>query len=216
MRVRVMQNNIFLDIVRDARDQRHADGVRRGLLPRWRTKAIDAQENPYVTIDTSQFYEVQDYLSATKHAYTPFMVLFSGPIFDTYSEEEQQILVDCLRDRPGRAAVREPRVVGPVARAGAGGRHGLQTRSPPRRCSASARAVASVYDRSAESIGQDVIDAMMAELATIRGELKPRFRPRPPRGAGPPCPLSRSLPATFPSQNPAMTRLSRDPRSAYS
>ena len=31
-------------------------------------------------------------------------------------------------------------------------------------------AVAGVYDRHAETIGQDVIDRMQAELATLRGE----------------------------------------------
>jgi TRAP-type C4-dicarboxylate transport system substrate-binding protein len=58
------------------------------------TGTIDAQENPFVTIDTSKMYEVQDYLSVTRHAYTPFMVLFSKPIFDTYSARAG-ILRDC-------------------------------------------------------------------------------------------------------------------------
>ena len=34
-------------------------------------KTIDAQENPLAIVDTSKFYEVQDYLSLTEHFYSP-------------------------------------------------------------------------------------------------------------------------------------------------
>jgi len=61
MRVRVMQNNIFLDTFETLGT--NATPMAFGeVFTALETKAIDAQENPYVTIDTSQFYEVQDYL----------------------------------------------------------------------------------------------------------------------------------------------------------
>jgi tripartite ATP-independent transporter DctP family solute receptor len=58
MRVRVMQNNIFLDTFQTlgANAMPMAFGE---VFTALETGAIDAQENPYVTIDTSQFYEVQ-------------------------------------------------------------------------------------------------------------------------------------------------------------
>jgi hypothetical protein len=103
MRVRVMQNDIFLDtfstLGTNAMPMAFGE-----VFTALETGTIDAQENPYVTIDTSQFHEVQDYLTETRHAYTPFMVLFSKPIFDTYSAEEQQILRDCAME--GQAAQR--------------------------------------------------------------------------------------------------------------
>ena len=94
MKVRVMQNNIFLDTFKNfgANATPMAFGE---IFSALETKAIDAQENPYVTIDTSKFYEVQAYVSETKHAYTPFLFLFSKPIFDTYSPEEQAALREC-------------------------------------------------------------------------------------------------------------------------
>ncbi|MDP8920879.1 MAG: DctP family TRAP transporter solute-binding subunit, partial [Pseudomonadota bacterium] len=97
MRVRVMQNDIFLDTFSNLGT--NAMPMAFGeVFTALETGTIDAQENPYVTIDTSQFFEVQDYLTETRHAYTPFMVLFSKPIFDTYSAEEQQILLDCAAE----------------------------------------------------------------------------------------------------------------------
>jgi tripartite ATP-independent transporter DctP family solute receptor len=94
MRIRVMQNNIFLDTFENmgANAMPMAFGE---VFSALETGTIDAQENPYVTIDTSHFDEVQGYLSITNHAYTPYLALFSKPIFDSYTAEEQQILRDC-------------------------------------------------------------------------------------------------------------------------
>ena len=168
MRVRVMQNNIFLDTFQTlgANATPMAFGE---VFTALETKAIDAQENPYVTIDTSQFYEVQDYLSATQHAYTPFMVLFSKPVFDSYSAEEQQILRDCAvegRDEQRRVS-RELSEVS-LSRVQEEGMafNELDLAELER----IREAVAGVYDRHAGTIGQDVIDRMMAELETIRAE----------------------------------------------
>jgi TRAP-type transport system periplasmic protein len=168
MRVRVMQNNIFLDTFQTlgANATPMAFGE---VFTALETRAIDAQENPYVTIDTSQFYEVQDYLSATQHAYTPFMVLFSKPIFDSYSEEEQQILRDCAvvgRDEQ-RSVSRElsERSLAKVQEAGM-----EFNEIPAEEMTRIREQVAGVYDRHAETIGADVIERMQDELARIRGE----------------------------------------------
>jgi TRAP-type transport system periplasmic protein len=166
MRVRVMQNNIFLDTFQTlgANATPMAFGE---VFTALETKAIDAQENPYVTIDTSKFYEVQDYLSATRHAYTPFMVLFSKPIYDTFSAEEQQILVDCAE--VGRDVQRS------VSRelSGQSLAHvqemGMNFNEIPEDQVARIREhVAAVYDRHAETIGTEVVERMLSTLDELR------------------------------------------------
>ncbi|MBM6594731.1 TRAP transporter substrate-binding protein [Microvirga pudoricolor] len=94
MKVRVMQNNVFLDTFKNmgANAVPMAFGE---VFTALETKAIDGQENPFVTIDTSKFYEVQKYLSVTKHAYTPFLVLYSKKLWDGLSADEQKALTDC-------------------------------------------------------------------------------------------------------------------------
>ncbi|MFN3661794.1 DctP family TRAP transporter solute-binding subunit [Yoonia sp.] len=168
MRVRVMQNNIFLDTFQTlgANATPMAFGE---VFTALETGAIDAQENPYVTIDTSRFYEVQDYVSNTRHAYTPFMVLFSKPIFDRYSEQEQQILLDCAivgRDvqRDASRSLSDESLQRIMEA-------GLEVNDISEDAMAQIReAVAGVYDRSADSIGADVIERVMTELAEIRGQ----------------------------------------------
>jgi TRAP-type transport system periplasmic protein len=167
MRVRVMQNNIFLDTFQTlgANAMPMAFGE---VFTALETKAIDAQENPYVTIDTSKFHEVQGYLSATRHAYTPFMVLFSKAIYDTYSPEEQAILSECAMVGQGvqRSVSRELSNKS-LENVKANGMqfNELSTAELER----IREATAAVYDRHAETIGKDVVDAMRATLAAIRG-----------------------------------------------
>ena len=60
------------------------------------TKTIDGQENPFVNIEASKFNEVQKYLTVTRHAYTPFLVLYSKKLWDTLSPQEQAVLTTVL------------------------------------------------------------------------------------------------------------------------
>ncbi len=54
---------------------------------------VDGQENPLVIIDTSKFYEVQDYLSLTGHFYSPAVLLINLDFWNnTLTEEERQIV----------------------------------------------------------------------------------------------------------------------------
>jgi TRAP-type transport system periplasmic protein len=57
-------------------------------------KAVDGQENPYSTVDSSKFYEVQKYLSVTKHKYTPLVVTLSKKFWDQLSADEKKIIQD--------------------------------------------------------------------------------------------------------------------------
>ena len=53
------------------------------------TKTVDGQENPFANIENSKFYEVQKYLTLTKHAYSPLVVLMSKKTWDGMSPPEQ-------------------------------------------------------------------------------------------------------------------------------
>ncbi|MEO7938885.1 MAG: TRAP transporter substrate-binding protein [Burkholderiaceae bacterium] len=91
IKVRVMQNNIFLDTFKTLGT--NAVPMSFGeVFTALETKTIDGQENPFVTIETSKFNEVQKYLSVTRHAYTPFLVLYSKKLWDQLSPAEQGVL----------------------------------------------------------------------------------------------------------------------------
>ena len=61
------------------------------------TKTVDGQENPYNTILSSKFYEVQKYLSVTNHVYSPWIMTVSKKWWDQLSKDEQKVLLDAAK-----------------------------------------------------------------------------------------------------------------------
>lgn len=167
MKIRVMQNNIFLDTFQNlgANATPMAFGE---IFSALETKAIDAQENPYVTIDTSKFYEVQKYVTETNHAYTPFLFLFSKPIFDTYSPEEQAALRECAhvgRDVE-RTVIRDLNLKSLEKIKAAGVEVNTLSDEEKNRIREKSKIV---YEKHKEQIDPAVIDKVQATLAKIRG-----------------------------------------------
>jgi TRAP-type transport system periplasmic protein len=62
------------------------------------SKAVDGQENPFSTVDSSKFYEVQKYLSVTKHKYTPLVVTLSKKFWDQLSADEKKVIQDAATE----------------------------------------------------------------------------------------------------------------------
>lgn len=168
IKVRVMQNNVFLDTFKTLGS--NAVPMAFGeVFTALETHAIDGQENPVVTIDTSKFYEVQDYLSVTRHAYTPFMVLYSKAKWDQLAPEEQAILKECaIVGRDEQRSVSRAKSDESLARLK---EEGMEVNEvDPAEVDKMRAAVKPVYDKHADAIGKDVVDRMMADLAKIRGK----------------------------------------------
>ncbi|MBM3538330.1 MAG: TRAP transporter substrate-binding protein [Alphaproteobacteria bacterium] len=166
LKVRVMQNNIFLDTFKQVGT--NAVPMAFGeVFTALETKAIDGQENPFVTIDTSKMYEVQKFLSVTRHAYTPFMVLYSKPLWDRLSGDEQKALTDCAA-----AGQQEQRTVSRTLNdksLASLKTRGMQvTELAPAEQARLRDAVKPVYDKHGETIGRETVQRMMAALAEIR------------------------------------------------
>jgi len=59
---------------------------------------VDGQENPYATINTMKFYEVQKYCTATGHTFTPDIFLMNPKTFNNLSEENQAIIKEAWEE----------------------------------------------------------------------------------------------------------------------
>jgi tripartite ATP-independent transporter DctP family solute receptor len=93
IKLRVMQNNVYLDSFKTL----GANAVPMPfseLFGALETKTVDGQENPYNTILSSKFYEVQKFLSITNHVYSPWIVLVSKKWWDQLNKAEQKVLMD--------------------------------------------------------------------------------------------------------------------------
>lgn len=97
VKIRVIQNPLFRDVFRTLGAQpveMPFPEVFNGL----KEKKVEGQENPVITIYNSKFYEVQKYLSLTRHIYSAWPLLISKKTWDTLSPEEQELFRRAARE----------------------------------------------------------------------------------------------------------------------
>ena len=198
IKLRVMQNPVYLDSFKKL----GANAVPlpfSELFSALETKTVDGQENPYNTILSSKFFEVQKYLSVTNHVYSPWIVLVSKKWWDQLSKDEQKVLMDAARasreferkdtrDEAGRA----------LAELKA---KGMQVNElSPAEAARMRDKLTQVNAGIAVNVGMDLWNETQSALAKMRGKqappaaarLAPGRRPRPrrrqpatPAGTGP-------------------------------
>ncbi|MBS1229152.1 MAG: dctP [Proteobacteria bacterium] len=167
IKVRVMQNNIFLDTFKTLGS--NAVPMAFGeVFTALETKTIDGQENPFVTINTSKYYEVQKYLSVTRHAYTPFLVLYSKKMFDALSKDEQAALREAALEgqKVQRATIRasDSKALAELKT------RGMQVNEiTPAEQKRMLEKVKSVYEKNSATIGAETINTVMDGLKKSRG-----------------------------------------------
>lgn len=167
VKMRVMQNTIFIDTFKELGSNAVPLAFSE-VYSALETKTVDGQENPYNNIENMKFYEVQKYLTLTKHAYSPTLVLFSKKIWDTLSPEEQAALRDCaaVGQKEQRKVNREKSDVS-LANLKA---NGMQVNEISAEQTARVRdKLRVIYDRHSGSIGREALDLVLGELKRIRG-----------------------------------------------
>jgi tripartite ATP-independent transporter DctP family solute receptor len=167
VKMRVMQNTIFLDTFKTLGSNAVPMAFTE-VYSALETKTVDGQENPFTNIENMKFYEVQKYLTLTKHAYSPTLVLFSKKVWDTLSPQEQDTLRECAlqgRDEQRRAnRAMEARSVDSLKAKGMT----VNEIAPPEMQRIRDRSSV-IYERHAKAIGDEAITMVTAELKRIRG-----------------------------------------------
>lgn len=97
IRMRTMQNQMLIDSFREI-------GFEPVPLPFTKVygaladKAVDGQENPLPTILSSRFYEVQPYLTLSRHVYSAFVLLISERTWDALSPQDRRLVRQASED----------------------------------------------------------------------------------------------------------------------
>ena len=168
IKLRVMQNNVFLNSFKTL----GANAVPMAfseLFSALETNTVDGQENPFNTILSSKFYEVQKYMTVTNHVYSPWIVMASKKWWDQLSKDEQKILNDAAvlsRDfeRKDTRAEASSAVADLKAK-------GMQVNELSPAESARMRdKLTRVYAQIGADIGMDLWNETQAELAKIRAK----------------------------------------------
>lgn len=97
LKMRVLQSPIYIDLFNGL-------GANSVPLPfpelysALEQRTVDGQENPVTVIASSKFYEVQKYLSLTRHTYNPQAFLMSKKLWDQLSAEERKLIEDAAQE----------------------------------------------------------------------------------------------------------------------
>ncbi len=168
IKLRVMQNDVFLSSFNTL----GANAVPMAfseLFSALETKTVDGQENPFNTILSSKFYEVQKYMTVTNHVYSPWIVLVSKKYWSTLSKDEQKILSDAAKTSRDfeRKDTRDEasRAMGDLKA------KGMQINElPPAEATRMRNQLTKVYAQIGAGVGMDLWNETQAELVKIRAK----------------------------------------------
>jgi len=120
---------------------------------------VDGQENPLVIIDTSKFYEVQDYLSLTGHFYSPAVLLINLDFWNnSLTAEEREIVAEA--EAEARAWQRNFSIEGEQELRAALREQGMEIAEvDPAEWFA---AVQPVYDQFSDQVDQEMVESFVA------------------------------------------------------
>ena len=168
LKFRVMQNKVYIDTFASF-GANPIPLTFAEVYSALETKTADGQENPITAIENMKFYEVQKYLSLTRHSYSPVAIVYSKKLFDQLSKDEQQALYDCAGagQKVTLTATREmeSKKLELMKKAG------LQVNEvSPAELARMRERVKPVWDAQAKVIGEPTMHFVQDELKRIRGQ----------------------------------------------
>lgn len=133
------------------------------------TGTVDGQENPSANIINAKFYEVQKYMTLTRHQYNPQIVLVSKKFWDGLNDEEKTVLQHAAAEardfqrkvsrEQDAAALEEIRKTGMEV-----------SELSPEETQKLRDAVKPMIEKFSADIGQETVDALFKEIGTARGQ----------------------------------------------
>lgn len=170
LKIRTIQNPVFIDIFNTL-------GANALPMPftevftALETKAIDGQETPYSNIYGNRFYEVQKYMSNTGHIYGAAVVLVSKKFWGQLNADEQKVLQESCnsaRDYERRFnREQDPNLLAQIKAKGI-----TYTEITPSERARMREHLKPVYGKYARTLGDDVVNQTLAELAKHRSATK--------------------------------------------
>jgi len=168
LKMRVMQNNVYLDTFK-LLGSNAVPLAFTEVYTALETRTVDGQENPLMNIENMKFYEVQKYLTLSKHAYSPTLALFSKKIWDRLSADEQNTLQDCAA--VGRDVQRQANRSKEAQSVAYLQSQGLTVNEiAPEELQRIRDQTREVRSLHAQAIGQEAIDRVFTELDRIRAQ----------------------------------------------
>jgi TRAP-type transport system periplasmic protein len=167
IKLRVLQSPLFIEMF-------NALGANTIAMPfpevytAMEQRVIDGHENPFTVILDSKMYEVQKFLSITRHIYNPQSVIMSKRTWDRLSNEEKAIIQEAAKE----AVVYQREVSRAKATEAleALKKAGMQVNEvSPEEIKRMREKITPVLDKYTKDIGEPLVKEVNAEIAKKRG-----------------------------------------------
>ncbi|PND21695.1 ABC transporter substrate-binding protein [Ensifer sp. MMN_5] len=133
------------------------------------TGTVDGQENPSANIINAKFYEVQKYMTLTRHQYNPQIVLVSKKFWDGLNDEEKAVLQQAAveaRDVQRKVSREQDAAALEDIR-----KTGMEVSElSPEETQKLRDAVKPMIEKFSADIGQETVEALFKEIGTARGQ----------------------------------------------
>lgn len=166
VRVRVMQNPMLIDSFK----QMGFDPVPLPFTQVYGALAaheVDGQENPLPTIVSSRFYEVQPYLTLSRHVYSAFVLLMARTTWESLGPADREAMALAAREaRDHERRLNREATAAALEQLKA---RGMQVTSiDVKEAESTRRRLRDVLDRYNREIGEPTVIAMYLALAQMR------------------------------------------------
>lgn len=167
LKIRVIQSPIYIDMF-------NALGANAVPMPfpelytAMEQKAVDGQENPFSTILSSKFAEVQKHLTITRHMYNPQAVILSKKFWDSLNLADQKAVTEAMAEATTfqRSVSRSQADVALEELKKAG----MQvTEFSPAEVDKLRARVKPVVEKHSDKVGAETVQEVYATLAKLRG-----------------------------------------------
>jgi len=132
------------------------------VYPSLQQGVIDAQENPLYVVTQERLYDVQKYVSLTRHIYDAMPVLVSKKWFDALPPDLQKIVVDAIHEVTPYERQLASKLVSEAERELPSKGVTIVTLEPAKRAEIAAAAQRPVVERIRQALGDKVVDAWLA------------------------------------------------------
>ena len=133
------------------------------------TGTVDGQENPAANILNAKFYEVQKYMTLTRHQYNPQIVLVSKKFWDGLNDEEKAVLEAAATE--ARDYQRKVSREADAAALDEIRKTGMEVSEfSPEETQKLRDAVKPVIEKFSAEIGAETVQALFKEISVARGQ----------------------------------------------
>jgi len=167
LKVRVIQIPLFIDTFR-ALGANPVPMPFPELYTALETGTVDGQENPFASIETSKFYEVQKYGATTAHMYNPLVAVFSKKVWDRLSGDERRIVTEAA-DEAGAFERKVSRDANEKSKENLKAKGMQITELPSEEIARMREKVKPVTEKYTQDIGPELVAEMIADVQKVRG-----------------------------------------------